>query len=415
MSFGIKEKSSKKRIHVIDDSKETNTLDAIHIKTISKYNDINIKTNILIDDISNYENIQINILNEINNINNMGSLAAVKNNISQNLWNSNVQLLETIKFLKDKKKLLDISSEINYFENTGSLLFDYYNIIDKNLYTKSLSNPIYNKTNTNTNNILDALNIINEKPIESNKPKIDKLFLVNKYLALTNNKYVNHIDGEFSSDKCPNCENGILTNVQFDAIVICMDCGYQTILLAEQNRPVIMHNIKDTSHYSYKRINHFREWCNQVQGKESTEIPNDVFEKILAELKKQKIYNPKTISYKIMRNILKSLKLHKYYEHLNYIINRINGVQAPQFSNELEDKLCNMFKDIQGPFLKHCPKNRKNFLSYSYVLYKFFQILNFKEYLHHFPLLKSRLKIFSMDQIWINICKECNYTFIPSL
>ena len=37
---------------------------------------------------------------------------------------------------------------------------------------------------------------------------------------------------------------------------------------------------KDTSHFSYKRINHFqREWCNQVQGKESTDIPDEIFDK----------------------------------------------------------------------------------------------------------------------------------------
>ncbi|EKX49780.1 hypothetical protein GUITHDRAFT_67770 [Guillardia theta CCMP2712] len=206
-----------------------------------------------------------------------------------------------------------------------------------------------------------------------------------------------------------------LTTLQYDAIIICLKCGYQEVLLVEQNRPVMLRNKKDNSHYSYKRINHFREWCNQIQGKESTDIPNDVFEKILNELKKEKITNTKELSYKTMRNILKKLKINKYYEHINYIINRINGVPTPQFSPELEEKLCNMFKEIQGPFLKHCPPNRKNFLSYSYVLYKLCQILGQDEYLKHFPLLKSRIKIFQMDLIWKNICESIGYPYIPSI
>ena len=42
---------------------------------------------------------------------------------------------------------------------------------------------------------------------------------------------------------------------------------------------------------------------------------------------------------------------------------------------ELEEKLKLMFREIQAPFTKHCPKERKNFLSYAYVLYKFLEIL----------------------------------------
>ena len=116
-----------------------------------------------------------------------------------------------------------------------------------------------------------------------------------------------------------------------------------------------------------------------------------------------------------MREILKRLRINKYYEHINYILNRINGIPTPQFSAELEEKLCIMFRDIQGPFLKHCPKDRKNFLSYSYVLYKFFQILGLNDYLKYFPLLKSREKLYLQDQIWKNICIDLNYPIIPSL
>ena len=78
---------------------------------------------------------------------------------------------------------------------------------------------------------------------------------------------------------------------------------------------------------------------------------------------------------KKIRSILKKNKINKYYEHIPYILNRITGKSTPQLTPELEEKLRDMFKQIQGPFIKHSPKNRKNFLSYSYVLHKFLEIL----------------------------------------
>ena len=52
---------------------------------------------------------------------------------------------------------------------------------------------------------------------------------------------------------------------------------------------------------------------------------------------------------------------------------------------ELEERLRIMFKDIQRPFDNNCPKERKNFLSYSYVLYKFCELLSEDSYLQYFP------------------------------
>jgi hypothetical protein len=69
----------------------------------------------------------------------------------------------------------------------------------------------------------------------------------------------------------------------------------------------------------------------------------------------------------------------------------------------------------QLPFDKHCPTERKNFLSYSYVLYKFCELLSEDEYLPLFPLLKSKEKLFQQDCIWRQICKELRWEFIPTI
>ena len=144
-----------------------------------------------------------------------------------------------------------------------------------------------------------------------------------------------------------------------------------------------------------KVIGFRNEWVSQSQGKETTDIPEEIFDKIFMELKKNKI--------------------NKYYEHIPYILNRITGKSTPQLTPELEEKLRGMFKEIQGPFIKHSPKNRKNFLSYSYVLHKFLEILEEDEYIKYFPLLKSREKLYQQELIWENICADLSWQFIKSI
>ena len=404
----FKDKTAKKRVY---NNKEISTLDAMHNKIINLYSNKIIEEKNNLDKIKDLELLYKSVNEMIINYNNDG---IINDNYYNDLWNSNIKIKEEIIKIKDEIKTIKNFNEIEYYENTSYILFNYYDIIEKQSNNKSVKNNKFkNKSIIESFNLQITKNEDKSSEDDEENNIIEKSTLVDKYLSITNNNHISKIDFD-NRELCRNCKN-YLTCLQHDAIMICNICGYQEPLLVEQNRPILKQNTKDTSHFSYKRINHFREWCNQVQGKESTDIPNEIFEKILNEIKKEKIIDTKKITYNKMREILKRLRINKYYEHINYIINRINGIPTPQFSTELEEKLCSMFRDIQAPFLKHCPKDRKNFLSYSYVLYKFFQILGLNEYLKFFPLLKSREKLYAQDQIWKKICEELNYTIIPSL
>tara|TARA_B110001450_G_scaffold1641_1_gene1874 strand:+ start:2764 stop:3948 length:1185 start_codon:yes stop_codon:yes gene_type:complete len=393
----FKDKTSKKRLNNTENYKDKYTLDTMHHNIIKDFENKSKKHN---EYIINLDKLNLDRNNIMSNIE---ILSQDKDNLNKkqynSLWNSNIKIKEDIYNINKELKIIENYNEIDYYKDTSDILFNYYDIIEN----QSKNNNLAKKT------VLDALNNKNVTHVNNT----DKSSLVDEYLSLTNNQYVKKNLNE-NIEICKECQNS-LTCLQHEAIMICEKCGYQELLLVEQNRPILKQNAKDTSHFSYKRINHFREWCNQVQGKESTDIPDEIFEKILNEIKKEKIEDTKSITYTKMREILKRLRINKYYEHINYILNRINGIPTPQFSSELEEKLCLMFRDIQAPFLKHCPKDRKNFLSYSYVLYKFFQILGLNEYLKYFPLLKSREKLYLQDQIWKNICEELNYPIIPSL
>jgi hypothetical protein len=96
-------------------------------------------------------------------------------------------------------------------------------------------------------------------------------------------------------------------------------------------------------------------------------------------------------------------------------MNVITGNKTPIIFGDYEDRLRNMFKEIQIPFMNNCPNERKNFLSYAYVLHKFCELLELDHLLEFFPLLKSREKLKQQDMIWLNICKDLKWQYIPSI
>jgi hypothetical protein len=153
----------------------------------------------------------------------------------------------------------------------------------------------------------------------------------------------------------------------------------------------------------------------QFQAKESTEIPQEVYDALLLEIKKERITNLATLNNTKIRKYLKKLKYNKYYEHIPHILNRLNGLPPPVLTKETEEKLRSMFKQIQAPFMKVCPKNRKNFLSYSYVLYKFVELLGLDDFKSQLTVLRSREKLMNQELIFKNICKELNWEYIKTI
>ncbi len=132
-------------------------------------------------------------------------------------------------------------------------------------------------------------------------------------------------------------------------------------------------------------------------------MTESVINLILVELKKER------------KKYLKKLKLNKYYEHIPNLISKITNKPPLTISKDFENILLELFDKIQEPFKKYCPKERKNFLSYSYTLHKFCLLLGKDEYLIYFPLLKSREKLFEQEKIWKGICSDLNWKFVPSI
>jgi|TARA_B100001142_G_scaffold327752_1_gene386138 hypothetical protein len=226
---------------------------------------------------------------------------------------------------------------------------------------------------------------------------------------------VGYIEKRQNSYICGDCQSSTIHDTS-SGLLICYNCGlterFNISELPEWNHAENHEYIKP---YSYKRTNHFKEWITQIQGREGTNVPEEVIQLLILEIKKERLTDKTLITYYKVKEFLKKLKLNKYYEHIPHVIHKITGNKQLLICQDLESKLIEMFNKIQEPFEKHCPKNRKNFLSYSYTLYKFFQLLNKHEYLIYFPLLKSREKLFEQENIWKEICKELNWKFIKCI
>ena len=211
---------------------------------------------------------------------------------------------------------------------------------------------------------------------------------------------------------CSNCGEEMYAD---NEKIVCFSCGLSKWVVGEELTYKEEQEIEKNTVYSYKRENHFNEWISQFQGTESTTIPNEILRNLRYELQKERIKDLRDITHPKVRTLLKKLKLNKYYEHVPYITTILNGIVPPRMTNGFEAKLRLMFVEIQEPFEKHCPKERKNFLSYSYVLYKFCELLGEDEFLPCFPLLKSKEKLKQQDIIWKKITKELHWEYIPTI
>lgn len=336
-----------------------------------------------------------------------------------------------IEILEKKIRSIEDGSEMmDYYLRTGDILYHYYDIQDQ--IQQGTANFVSNKAKPGSilaileevaedehsvTNLFALSSSENEHKTEGSKEKksFQRNQLLNDYLQIEDPSMGRNTMEEYDDPwtNCESCGNEMIMCLN-EANLTCSKCGHQEFILVDSDKPSYKDPPREVCYYAYKKINHFNEWLAQFQAKESTEIPADVYDEILLQLKKERITNMGSLKPTKLREILRKMKCSKYYEHIPHIINRLNGQNAPFMSREDEEKLRHMFREIQPSFKKHCPKGRRNFLSYGYVLYKFCELLEMDEYLACFPLLKNRDKLYLQDKTWQKICDEMKWGFIKT-
>jgi hypothetical protein len=386
---GIKRRAFlKENIELVRNNIELIDNDTHELEYYSKTNDILI----------NYYDIVNN--NENDNI----------NNTKENINNDKLELIEI-----NDKELFKI--EPSFVSNK---LDELNNISQQKRKPKKITKKRPRKNaNIASRSIIDFLSKPSDKVSFSKKKEEDNVNLHKNRAELLNN-YMALIDSDYGEKKkskitkiCNICSIEKIL-IRSEGIFVCKNCGDAEYVIIESDIPNYKECGTEKPCYPYKRLNHFIEWLNQFQARESTEIPKHAYDIILDDIRKNRL-NIKKITFTKMKQILKKLKLHQYYEHTSHILSTITGCPPPILCREMEDKMITMFKEIQEPFAKYCPKERVNFLSYSYVLHKFSQILGLTQFLENFPLLKSRDKLRLQDEIWKGICRDLHWNFEASI
>jgi hypothetical protein len=313
-----------------------------------------------------------------------------------------LEMTDRLADIKNKIRLIK-KKEKDYLLNNSSYIFDYFEtkkkIVDCENKTTSLDN--FFKINKNVDTAAHIEDLTNErKNIQSYMRNVDEKYLdITKFIVVT--------------DICRLCNKGEMIAVDYEGIMICNVCSNSVKYLVENEKPSYKEPPKEVCFYAYKRINHFREILAQFQAKETTQIPDEVIENIIQQIKKERI-DLSHMTNRRTKEILKKLGYNKYYEHIPFIKDKL-GIKPPIMSSELENTLCNLFMDIQGPYAKYCPDDRVNFLNYYYTVYKLCELLNQLHFLPYFPMLKDREKRIEQDEIWKNICEELGWEYIPTI
>jgi hypothetical protein len=303
------------------------------------------------------------------------------------------EVREKIRLIHKKKK--------DYLLNNSSYVFDYFEnkkkIADCVNKTTLLDN--FFKIKTEDSVLKEELNK-EKQNIQTYLSNLDESFLdINNFIVAT--------------DICKFCNKGEMIAVDYEGIMVCNLCSNSIKYLVENEKPSYKEPPKEVCFYAYKRINHFREILAQFQAKETTQIPDEVIDNIINQIKKERI-DLSQMTNKRTKEILKKLGYNKYYEHIPFIKDKL-GIKPPIMSSELETMLCNLFMDIQAPYAKYCPDYRVNFLNYYYTVYKLCELLNQHHFLPYFPMLKDREKRIEQDEIWKKICDDLGWEYIPTI
>jgi len=354
------------------------------------------------------------------------------------------QLENKIKDLSSKiAKLESQKDETSYFIQTGNILYEYYNNIEdvaSNIQEDEVK-PVSKKVEVD-NETPKILNFFGgaataQKEIDEEKEgkraltisdfvessqnqNFDRASTLDNYLSIVDKGYGVKSKVLKKIDFCKKCKEKYNKDYEMiinhnEGFMSCTRCGNMEYVVIESDKPNYKDPPPEATYFAYKRTNHLNEILNQIQAKESTDIPDEVLELIKEEIRKERIKDLTKLTNAKVRHFLRKLNLNKYYEHIAHIINKLNGLPPPIITKPVEDKLRICFREIQGPWMEIAKKPKKNFLNYHYVLHKCVELLGHDEYKSLFPLLKSREKIASHDSLWAIICARLGWQFIRTI
>lgn len=213
--------------------------------------------------------------------------------------------------------------------------------------------------------------------------------------------------GNDASDICTKCRVPVIFCTSTSTLV-CPTCGRSESYI--DTASIGSSYAKENDNTSpYKRINHLNDNLMCFQAKEPKLVPQNVIEAVMLRFALVDNITAKDmhlITDTKIRHTLKPLGFRRYYDNIPQIKERITGQKPPQMTPAQEDRVRHRFLAAQAPFERHCPPNRKNFLSYPYTIYKICEIEGWVIFMPCFRLPKGKDKRRAADHVWAKVCQD---------
>ena len=324
---------------------------------------------------------------------------------------------KTEEYYEMKEKMKNKKREINnlrqkknkYLLDNAKYIFHYYE-------DKQKTSIGYNIKDTSTINHFFKIKGKNDESSDVNSEKYKQSKkLYQEYWKNVNGEIPNLQDYILSCHNCLICNQGELIPLEEEGVLICnnVECGKFVVNIIDNQKPLNKEMPNEVSYTAYIRLNHFKEILSQFQAKETTKIPDELFDAVRNRIVKER-KELKEVNYAEMRSILSTLGYNKYFEHIQYI-NSILGIKPPVMDEELHETLCVLFIEIQQPWALFCPTNRTNFFNYTYILCQLCVLLDQKQYLPYIPMMKDRIKQLEQDMIWKDVCMYLDWEYFPTV
>lgn len=211
------------------------------------------------------------------------------------------------------------------------------------------------------------------------------------------------------------------SKLEFDediASLVCENCGIVQKILVDSQKPAYEDSTYESNSYAYKRVAHLIEKLAQAQAKETTDIPDGVYDIIKLEMGKDGITNMVSLNEQRVRRYLKLHGYSKYYKHTTFIIKHLNGMPPLNLTHQMESQIKRYFiilentyeklKRISEEFDKLCENisltSRKNFLPYNCVINRICLGLGYYDVMQYFTLLKSTPNLSRFFEAWDILC-----------
>jgi hypothetical protein len=204
-----------------------------------------------------------------------------------------------------------------------------------------------------------------------------------------------------------------------DGIYICSRCknAMESVIDNSKTSYKETKSNRDSSASPYRKLGHLNEWLNRLEAKKIPKMQQDVYNAIINHIlnsSRNRDMDLNKLTPKKLKAVLKKLGYNEYYEDISFILSQITGLVPPTLSQNENEILRIMFREVEVAWRKVKPHDRNNFINYPYVLRKLLELLGYDEYLDYFTLSESNDKLMAMDSLWNATCKILKYQFIPS-